>query len=377
MRRRHFIAGLAGLGAAGLGAPGGAGPGGRFPRLRAETVLDIEATPDNPRNSEGDFLALEDGRLLFVYSHYTDTHKDHGHAWLAFRESADGGSSWSAEGHFWPDMDANVKTPSFVRLDGGEIGCFFLYDYRQAGGDDSGVMVFPAARFSSDPGRTWSDPVISAHDELYLGNNNDRVVRLSSGRVLMPLTAPGGSACYYSDDNGRSFTRSASVLGLQGPRPTCQEPGVVELRDGRVMMFMRTKRRRQYFSFSGDLGETWSSPARGNIVSPLSPASIERIPSTGDLLLVYNHNGRPWLGWELLDRAPLNVAISSDEGQSWRAIKKIYDDMSLWYCYTAIEFVEHGGQEYVLLGHTAGSGFSSKRLADLRITRFPVRRLYE
>lgn len=44
---------------------------------------------DNPRNSEGDFIQLKDGKILFVYSHYDGKSSgDHASAYLAGRYSA-------------------------------------------------------------------------------------------------------------------------------------------------------------------------------------------------------------------------------------------------------------------------------------------------
>ena len=34
-------------------------------------VLDIEPTQRNPRNSEGAFITLDDGRILFAWSRFT------------------------------------------------------------------------------------------------------------------------------------------------------------------------------------------------------------------------------------------------------------------------------------------------------------------
>ena len=103
-----------------------------------------------------------------------------------------------------------------------------------------------------------------------------------------------------------------------------------------------------YFSFSENQGKNWSALEPGNIKSPLSPASIERIPGTGDLLLAWNNSYAP-----IRDggkRTPFNVAISKDEGKTWQKIKTVESDPNGWYCYTAIEFVEN----FVLLGHCAG-----------------------
>jgi len=67
-------------------------------KMPPATVLSLQPAPDNPRNSEGDFINLDDGRILFVYSHYDDTSSsDHATAYLAGRYSDDGGKTWTEE----------------------------------------------------------------------------------------------------------------------------------------------------------------------------------------------------------------------------------------------------------------------------------------
>ena len=39
----------------------------------------------NPRNSEGDFIQLKDGRIMFVYSHFSGGGSDHAAGHLAAR----------------------------------------------------------------------------------------------------------------------------------------------------------------------------------------------------------------------------------------------------------------------------------------------------
>jgi hypothetical protein len=89
----------------------------------------------------------------------------------------------------------------------------------------------------------------------------------------------------------------------------------------------------QYFSFSHDKGETWSKAEPGNIKSPLSPALIIRIPSTGDLMLIWNDNGSDQ------KRTPLNIGISGDEGQTWTN-QILQDNPKGVYCYPAVNFTE-------------------------------------
>ena len=60
-----------------------------------EVVLKLTPGTDNPRNSEGDFITLKDGSILFVYTHYTGiSSSDHATAYLAGRFSHDKGKSW-------------------------------------------------------------------------------------------------------------------------------------------------------------------------------------------------------------------------------------------------------------------------------------------
>jgi len=97
--------------------------------------------------------------------------------------------------------------------------------------------------------------------------------------------------CYISDDMGQSWRRSVSTLRGHhddGSRILLQEPGVIELQDGRIMMWARTNSGAQYLSWSEDNGETWSAAEPSTIISPRSPASIERLPGRDELMMVWN-----------------------------------------------------------------------------------------
>jgi sialidase-1 len=124
---------------------------GRIP----ETVLGLTPSADNPRNSEGDFITLKDGRILFVYSHYTaGTGGDHDPAFLAGRYSHDGGMSWTTEDVIVVENEGgmNVMSVSLLRLQNGEIALFYL---RKNSTED----CIPMMRISKDEARTWSDPI--------------------------------------------------------------------------------------------------------------------------------------------------------------------------------------------------------------------------
>jgi sialidase-1 len=310
-------------------------------------VLKLNNGPDNPRNSEGDFITLKDDRILYIYTHYTGSSADdHASAYLGGRLSSDYGNTWGAEDMKIIDQEGtmNVMSVSLLRLQNGEIALFYLKK-------NSTVDCIPMVRFSKDEAKTWSDPIKCITDkDGYFVLNNNRVIQLKNGRLLLAVAMhgiPGDKTfyrigriwSYYSDDNGRTW-KSGVEVSNPGQIVT-QEPGLIELKSGDIMMFLRTTAGVQYFSYSKDKGETWSAVEPGNLKSPCSPASIARIPSTGDLLVVWNDNGNDQ------NRTPLNIAISKDEGKTWINNKMIENDPKGSYCYTAIHFAGKN----VLLGY--------------------------
>jgi len=343
-------------------------------------TLELPPGKGNPRNSEGAFVTLRDGRILFVYSHYTaGSGGDHDPAHLAGRYSSDDGRTWTREGRVIVPNEGgmNVMSVSLLRLQSGDIALFYLLK-------NSEEDCRPVMRLSQDEGETWGAQVMCITDEVgYYVLNNDRVIQLGNGRLLVPvaqhavkgagkgLDYAGTILSYLSDDNGKSWRRSRTVQQLfdpRGTRVTAQEPGVVELKDGRVMMLIRTYSGCQYHAFSPDGGDTWSKAEASPVASQISPASVKRLLATGDLLLAWNDRvpsisdsrGKWW-------RVPLTLALSKDEGRTWRNVRALEGNPDGHFCYIAI----HPVKEAVLLAYCA------KGLAYSRITRVPTAWLYE
>lgn len=338
--------------------------------LKREKVLSLVPGENNPRNSEGSFVTLHDGRILFIYSHYTgSSSNDHAPAFLASRYSADNGKTWSKEDIMVVPQEGkmNVMSVSLLRMKNGAIALFYLIK-------NSEQDCIPWMRISNDEARTWSEPRPCILDRQgYFVLNNDRVIQLSNGRLLMPVAlhaTPGSPQMkqeadlftYYSDDNGNSWKRSEQVPNKDNI--ITQEPGLVSLTDGRLAMFIRTNSGYQYISYSSDAGETWSPIEPFTLMSPLAPASIKQIPGTQNLLAVWNNNhavNELYKG----KRTPLTIAISEDNGKSWKHIHNL-ETADAWFCYTAILFVK----KYVLLAYCSGS------LAKTDIVRIKLRNLY-
>lgn len=354
-------------------SPQGVAPG-------IEKPLRIAPRPGNGRNSEGDFIQLKDGRLLLVYSKFIGT-GDHAPAELAGRYSSDGGRTWSSEDVQVIGLkpgEANLMSVSLLRLRDDRIALFYVQKYDSPPGSKYPYLDYILMRTSGDEGATWSEPthVVPQDQPGYRVLNNDRVVQLKSGRLVVPLAVhylPGWSKwqnsahllCYLSDDEGLTWHPSKSTLQSE---LLAQEPGVVQLKDDSLLMFSRS-RDCQLVSHSKDEGETWTALQRSNIAQPTaSPASIERIPSTGHLLLVWNNGDDPLAAAKPVGRRPFTAAISKDEGATWTHVQNLGTDPQGWYCYTAIEIVD----DHVLLAHCEYPGLNS-----LQVTRVPIAWLYE
>lgn len=341
-------------------------------------TLELRPGPGNPRNSEGAFATLADGRLLYVYTRFNGNHgEDHGSAELAARYSSDHGETWTASDRIIVANEGgqNVMSVSLLRLNDNRLALFYLRK-------NSNFDCRPVLRYSSDEGESWTAPVECIPDDIgYYVLNNDRVVQLDSGRLVLPLAlhARQGDAatdfagtilCQLSDNNGATWRHSRQEFKLHAPdgkRITAQEPGVVQLKDGRLMMFIRTDAGCQMTCFSADGGDTWTTPQLSDILSPLSPASIKRLPTTGDLLLVWNnHRGLPENFND--QRVPLALAVSQDDGASWTNVKTLEGCPWGWFCYIAIHFT---GDD-ILLGYCAMANLSHSR-----ITKVPVKWLYD
>ncbi len=341
--------------------------------LSKQIVLDLRAGADNPRNSEGDFVTLKDGRILFIYAKYQgEGGSDFAPADLVARSSSDGGETWTQEDELVVKNEGqmNVMSVSLLRLRDGRIALFYA---RKNSRSDN----IPYVRYSTDEAETWGEPQPCITDQPgYYVMNNDRATQLKSGRIILPLSLHktpttewsnrGTLRCYYSDDAGASWQAGQKVPGPDSV--ITQEPGVVELIDGRLLMYLRANGGVQYFSYSGDQGETWSEIEPSTIASPISPASMARVPMTNDLMLVWNNNGAKGPGYFKGQRSPLTVAVSDDEGQTWRHLQNLEDDPEGTFCYTAIHF----DYDQVLLAYSRGAG-----LSDLRIVRFNIDQLYD
>lgn len=343
-------------------------------------ILDIPPGDKNPRNSEGAFVTLRDGTIMFAYSRFRGNHwGDDMDADIAVLYSYDNGKSFGDMKILFTKEELgakNIMSVSILRLDTKRIALFYMV---RMGFHDTRAII----RISDDEGLTYSDAKYCLNYPGYFVTNNDRIVRLSNGRIFIPaayhrcigpdpiawesFNGKGVARFFYSDDDGKSFYESPDFGALNVPTKTgLQEPGVVEIEDGHLFCFARTDLGCQYTSNSYDYGMTWEPFLPSDFASPVSPLSIKRIPGTDTFIAVYNPTptpkDKPRYGW---GRTPLVMRTSNDGCRTFGEPMILDNDPESGYCYTAIHFTE----DSLLLAYCAGGPEDGGCLNRLRIRR--------
>lgn len=348
----------------------------------------LELAPDkekhNPRNSEGAFLQLLNGEIIFVYSKFKgDSDADHATSDLAIMRSSDGGERFGEEEIITTceaEGGVNVMSLSLLEMNNGDIGLFYLVRKKY-------TLLQMYVKRSSDGGHTWGERVLCTPQEGFFVVNNDRVTRLSDGRIIIPTArhvtgwqdAPDSGMRYqdsrsevvffYSDDDGYTWscakdkcTIAFSTYNTAG----LQEPGVIELKEGVLWAWARTELGRQYEMFSFDNGEHWTASQPSRFTSPNSPLCMKR-DTDGRIYAIWNpipqYNGRERTGYFTGGRTPFVIAVSEDNGKTFSEPVSFEDDALSGYCYCAIYFTE----DRMLLAYCAGGEKERLCLAKTRL----------
>jgi len=196
----------------------------------------------------------------------------------------------------------------------------------------------------------WGQPQLilsqSADDGIPKVTAN-KAIELSTGEFVMPfwrenalvgdskackqLKGKPSAGVLVSEDRGATWKPFGS-LTTKGS--WLIENALVELPDGRLMMVFRTRIQRVYVSYSSDKGRSWgAAQPLANFPNPNSKTDLVRLQPNGELVLVYNDHLNPNKDPKLSRqgctkcRTNLRVAISYDNGATWRALADLEDEV--------------------------------------------------
>ena len=351
--------------------------------MLGKIILDLPPRENNPRNSEGAFIRLNNGTIMFAYSKFQgEKAGDDVSADIAVIYSYDDGESFCDEKILFTRAEhkaKNIMSVSAMRIDNDTIALFYMI---RMGFHDTRAVI----RISKDEGKIFSKAKYCINYPGYFVTNNDRVVQLSNDRILIPaayhrclgpdpiawesFNGKGVARFFYSDDIGKNFYEAKEFGALNVPTTTgLQEPGVIEIEDGHLLCYCRTDLGCQYISHSYDFGNTWEPFTASEFTSPASPLLIKKIPGKEIFAAVYNPvPNNPDVpkkyGW---GRTPLVLSISKDGCKTFGELNLIEDNPDSGFCYPAMFFTG----DSMLLSYCAGGqkdGFCLNRTRIRKIS---------
>jgi hypothetical protein len=175
------------------------------------------------------------------------------------------------------------------------------------------------ARICARPDATppvWGEEFRVGFDESALSFRLNKPTVLSTGEWIMPVTHAADPV--FDWDGGAKQLQGVGISSDQGKTwklhgavkapPFALENMIVELRDHRLWMLMRTGSGLLWECFSSDRGRKWTEAKASSIASPGARFFIRRLAS-GNLLLV-NHS-------KFKGRSHLTAQLSTDDGKNW------------------------------------------------------------
>ncbi len=324
-------------------------------------VLKWQKGPHGYRGSMGDFVQLADGSLMMSFT------KDG----IQAIKSTDQGKTWGEPCMLIPNPQPPAKGyychPSFLRLDDGNI----LMSYIYATYPTTPYYGHNYYRRSADDGKTWTDQFLLTPQAGYVLVHNDRLLKLSTGRLVAiaeykaywPSTNDHGGyvgMSFFSDDGGYSWQPSKNTVDMHPVE--VQEADAVELKDGRVMMFARTYSGYPVRAYSSDKCESWSKgePMKELPMPYAGLPTVRRIPSTGDLLFIWNsEKSTDKQDSRIHRRCALTTAISKDEGKTFEPFRYIARNPEDDFGYQCVTFL---GKDLALVGYHARDGLHVARI---------------
>jgi sialidase-1 len=283
-------------------------------------------------------LVTSKGTLLAFCEGRKNSSGDSGDIDLLLKRSLDGGKTWAKTQIVWDDGGNTCGNPCPV-LDA-RTGTVWLLLTHNLGGDTEQQIVNRTSRGtrtvwvtrSTDDGASWSKPVeITADakrpDWTWYATGPGAGIQLKSGRLVVPCDHQvAGSKVQQahvivSDDGGKTW----KLGGMVGPQ--CDESQAVELKDGRLMLNIRSYRgnHRRLVALSTDGGETFSGPVEDPaLIEPVCQAGILRCPGDRGGILFSNPASTK--------RERMTVRLSRDEGKTWPYARVLHAGPAAYSC---------------------------------------------
>lgn len=275
-----------------------------------------------PKFAAADIIQIDSGRLLAVFSNEINAgDKNDMFKCLSY----DGGKTWTTV------EKLSLKNPGWELLSSNLLKVYnriFLVIQRRKIGVGAWEGAIPVCSYSDDNGHTWSKLrlMLKRQEKEFIISNGRNFTRTRSGRLIIPVSHGALKhtvGILYSDNNGLTWKEGDQSFGGSNIKAAkFAEPTVAQLKDGRLIMLIRTDLGWIYKCYSNDDGKTWSEAVATTLQSPWC-AHTMRITPEGYILVIYSRGPNSSnSGWP---RNNLTFAVSFNNGDTWKDSKIIID----------------------------------------------------
>ena len=303
--------------------------------------IDMDKTILMPSGKDGfqyayaDILELRDNKLMVVFCRKKNMSDFSAGSEIVAIHSGDGGKTWTSPTLIQENIALiNTSAPSLIKVSENHLMLFFSTLQSEAKMD----LMY---KESFDTGNTWSSPLLySQPNSGYYICNNGRV-RMINGRIIAPVAHVFDNIfdnydkqrvfTYFSDDLGKTWNISDELKG----NFALMEPGVVSVDSDRYLMNIRTRRGKVLFARSNNNnGISWKL-SQSEINSPASPQTIIHLNNSDTLIMVWNNTTKD-PSKSHRNRTPLAIAVSNDQGYTWKYLGNIENASNYDFSYPAM-----------------------------------------
>jgi len=243
-----------------------------------------------------DVVLCDSGKLICTFTE-CNAHGDRSNSRIVCVESYDRGRTWTSKRPLTEVTTANdnYNCSRISKMPDGRLVriCDRVYG-KEMKGTKNEIYLW----FSSDEGKTWTDPILTPAEGIV----PDKYNVLKSGRhmILAHRVSDMGKlqqCMWYSDDEGKSWS-DCIVIAADENLNIC-EASLLETPNGELVVYMRENSGRGIDCLkviSTDNGNTWSEIC--NVPVPACHRPVVGYLKSGKVLMTYRfmQGGKGWLG---------------------------------------------------------------------------------
>ncbi|HEX4022080.1 MAG TPA: sialidase family protein [Acidobacteriaceae bacterium] len=314
----HAVPGQSRIDAKNLGYPAD----GKLRRIDSSGIEEAYLPAIQPSSHAANLVVLKNGDVLCFW--FTGKAEGDSGVGIAISRLSRGSRQWTQPVLIDRKLGESYQNPVPFQAPDGTLWLLHTTQPAGQGQADARVLIL----WSRDNGHTWSKPkVLFDAPGSFLRNP---IVLMPDGGWLLPMyytpskgITTGAESNYsvvkISHDQGRTW-RNCPVPYSNG----YVQPSVIRLADHRYVAFFRSRFADWIFKSTSSDGCHWTAPARTTL--PNNNASIQAaMLRDHHIVLAFDNsssaetNHKPKMG----PRKPLAVAVSTDDGETWKWIRNV------------------------------------------------------